>query len=269
MTEIISRYISFDDKIRRDNPKLCKLIQKEFISYILSLKSEIKIYHYLKIIYCNFGNIRNSLISDEKFCQDIKMLPEKINYKHCKYCAYNQFMFYLINQDLLNLNGDIDKIFIYSPYGFMVNPSFLFLKCFISQLFNLSNKDRFKFIKMNSDPIEFIFTLIKNEKAAFNFEKFSQKFENIIGYLKLLIEQFDLNDINLLDKIFFSFKFTTNFLKKIAENEIKVLNNEKKYDEKKQKSKIIFKDKSKNIQNLLTSKSIKKFFDIYININYI
>ena len=269
LTELISSFISIDEKSKNDDQELYKLIHNEFIDYILSLNSDIKIYHYLKIIYSNFGNIRESLINNEKFLQNINILLDKIDYRHCKYCSYNQILFYLINQDLLNLNGDIDKIFIYSPYGFMVNPSFLFLKCFISQLFNLSNKDRFKFIKMNSDPIEFIFTLIKNEKAVFNFEKFSQKFENIIGYLKLLIEQFDLNDINLLDKIFFSFKFTTNFLKKIAENEIKVLNNEKKYDEKKQKSKIIFKDKSKNIQNLLTSKSIKKFFDIYININYV
>ena len=268
LTEIISRYISFDDKIRRDNPKLCKLIQKEFISYILSLKSEIKIYHYLKIIYCNFGNIRNSLINDEKFCQDIKMLPEKINYKHCKYCAYNQFMFYLINQELLNLNDDTDKIFQYSPYGFMVKPSFLFLKCFISQLFNLSNEHRIKFIKMNSDPIEFIFTLIKEGKSVLNFEKFSKKFENIILYLQLLIEQMDLNDINLLDKIFFSFKLIIDFLKRIAEHEVNILNNGKKDEDMKQKNEIIIKDESKNLQNLLTLESVKNFFDIYININY-
>ena len=60
LMEIISDFISLDAKKLGINDELCKMIHKEFINYFLCLNSEIKIYHYLKIIYFNFNNIKES-----------------------------------------------------------------------------------------------------------------------------------------------------------------------------------------------------------------
>jgi uncharacterized UPF0160 family protein len=119
-------------------------------------------------------------------------------------------------------------MFRYSSFGFMINPSFLFLKCFLSQFFNISNKDRIKFIKMDSDQIDFIFTLINENHEIFNYEIFPKKFENIIGYLRLLVQQTNLKDTNSYDKMLFCFNFIINFLKRMVKNGI----NKKEMDEK-------------------------------------
>ena len=227
------------------------------------MKNELKIYHYLKIIYFNINDIKNSL----NFNQDIIKNMEKINYKHCKYCAYNQILYFLINYEaIINLTGDKDKIFRHSPSGFMVNPSFLFLKCFYSQLFNLSNQNRIKFIKMKSDPIDFIFTLMNHEKEVFNYDKFKEKFGNIINYLQFLIQQMDFNDANYLEKILYSFKFIINFLKRIVKYEIDIIKDNEKTDNTKQKKEIPVEKKENNLQNLLSNEDLSNFFDIYLNI---
>ena len=263
--ELITGFISFEKKSKTDDPKLIELIHNEFITYVLKLKNELKIYHYLKIIYFNINDIKNSL----NFNQDIIKNMEKINYKHCKYCAYNQILYFLINYEaIINLTGDKDKIFQHSPSGFMVNPSFLFLKCFYSQLFNLSNQNRIKFIKMKSDPIDFIFTLINHEKEVFNYDKFKEKFGNIINYLQFLIQQMNFNDANYLEKILYSFKFIINFLKRIVKYEIDIIKDNEKTDNTKQKKEIPVEKKENNLQNLLSNEDLTNFFDIYLNINY-
>ena len=263
--EIISEFITFDERNRQENINLFVSIHNEFIKYFLSLKSEKKIYHYLKIIYINIDVIKDSLKNNSG---EIIQAKENINYKHCKYCAYNQVLYYLIEKELFNINNESDKIFVFSPIGIDVNPSFLFLKCFFSQLFDLSNKDRIKFIKMNSDPIDYILELMKQNNNVFNFGKFPQKFENIIDYIKFLIYQIDSKDTNLLEKIIFSFKFILNLLRKITQNEINIINNKENNVDTKQKSDLDSEEKNKNLQNLLEQENIKNFFDIYLMINY-
>ena len=116
----------------------------------------------------------------------------------------------------------------------MKNPSILFLKCFFSQILDLSNKDRIKFMKMKSDPIKFIFEIKEPEKEVLNYEKFQEKFENINNYLNMLIEQMNTKDGNSLDKILFSFNFISTILKKEFIREISVKNNEANNKEIKQ-----------------------------------
>ena len=265
LMEIISEFITFDERNRQENINLFVSIHNEFIKYFLSLKSEKKIYHYLKIIYINIDVIKDSLKNNSG---EIIQAKENINYKHCKYCAYNQVLYYLIEKELFNINNESDKIFVFSPIGIDVNPSFLFLKCFFSQLFDLSNKDRIKFIKMNSDPIDYILELMKQNNNVFNFGKFPQKFENIIDYIKFLIYQIDSKDTNLLEKIIFSFKFILNLLRKITQNEINIINNKENNVDTKQKNDLDSEEKNKNLQIILEQENIKNFFDIYLMLNY-
>ena len=267
--DLIFGFISLAENLKQKNSDLCDNIHKEFINYIFSLKNEVKIYHYLKIIYTNFSVIKESFLKSPKFSQHIFESKEKIDYNHCKYCAYNQILYYLIEKDLYNESNEKDKNFVFSPLGIEVNPSFLFLKCFFSQLFTLSNKDRIKFIKMKSDPIDFIFELMKTNKEVFDFEKFSPKFENIIGYIKFLIEQVDLKDTILLEKIFFSFRFLLNFLRRITENEINVMKKkENNEEETKQKNEIVIEEKKTNLQILFEKENIINLFEIYLILNH-
>ena len=105
--------------------------------YFLSLKNEKKIYHYLKIIYFNFDNIKEYLKNNFSFIDNINQKPENINIKHCKYCAYNQVLYYLIYQEIINLNdNEQGKSFHFYPKDYMLNPSILFLKCFFFSAFS-------------------------------------------------------------------------------------------------------------------------------------
>ena len=117
---------------------------------------------------------------------------------------------------------------------------------------------------MNSDPIDFILELMDQNKKVIDFEKFPQKFENIFEYIKFLIDQIDIKDTNLLEKIFFSFKFILNFLRKITQNEINVINSK----ENNEKTETVLEEKKRNLQVLLDQENIKNFFDIYLMIDY-
>ena len=259
LMELISDFILLGTKTNLNiNPDYCIRIHNEFINYFLSLKSEIKIYHYLKIICLNFNEIKNSFSKNIDFV-GINQRAEKIDYKHCKYCAYNQTLFYLIGQEIVKKFDDEDYIYDYNPYGFMTDhPSIISLKCFLSQIFNLSNRDRMKFMKIKSEPIDFIFSLMNNEKKIFNESKFIPKLQNIIGYLNLLIELSGLNDSNVLDNIVYSIKLIINFLKRFITNILL----------KKQKNEIQIDKTDCNAENIFCSIEIKNLFDIYLKLNY-
>ena len=146
----------------------------------------------------------------------------------------------------------------------MTSPSLSFIKCFFSQVFYLSNKARFKFIKTHKDPIDFIFSLIE-EKQVFNMKGFLEKFGNIITYIKLLIKETDANNTNLSEKIIFFFKFIINFLQRITQYELNSIKNGDITQSIKQKNEI---KKGNNLQDLFSNKNIENFFDIYLNINF-
>ena len=269
LMEIISDFISLDAKKLGINDELCKMIHKEFINYFLCLNSEIKIYHYLKIIYFNFNNIKESFKENEKFIRNINESMGEINYNHCKYCAYNQILFYLIIQEIMKSNNDNDYMFDYYPNGFMMNPSIFFLKCFFSQIFNLSNQERLKFIKTKSDPIDFIFSLMNNEKEIFDINKFIPKLRNIKGYINLWIELTDINDTDKINYIIYFIKFIIDFLKRYVENENNYIKNNSNISLKNQKNDNQVDENKNGLQIIYYSNEMTKFFDIYLNINYI
>ena len=300
LTKLISGYITSEEKHQKEIS-----IFNEFIQYFLSIKNEAKIYRYLKIIYLNLPSIKvilngdnnskdknknknhknstkdnsnkkssidnrnsdnNELLSN--FLENIINGMQSIKYDHCEYCSYNQILYYLINQEIINIKTNDDVPFIYSPTGFMINPSILFLKCFFSQAFNFSKKERIKFIKKDSDSIDYIFSLMKYKKEFFNYDKFNKRFEIIINYIRLLIEQGNIKDQDLLNKILFFFNFILNFLKRLSENEINAIKNKETKEIKEKENEIICKEKKDNYQSLFSNKNFHKFFDIYMNLDY-
>ena len=119
-----------------------------------------KLYHYLKIIYLNADKIKKKLENNDKFFVYIAMKIEKINYNHCKYCAYNQILCFLINAEI-PLN---DYIFHHTPTSeFQSNPSSYFIKSIFSLCLSFSNENKLKFIKTKLDEIQFIQSIIKNK----------------------------------------------------------------------------------------------------------
>ena len=258
--EIFIKFISFDENNIKDVKvvsDLYDMIHKEFILYFLNLKNEIKIYHYLKIIYLNFDKVKKIFENNDDFKVNIIENMEKIDYMHCKYCNYNQILLYLLNQEIINDKNENDYNFTFSSNGFMNNPSFLFLNCFFSQIFYLSNRERLKFIKIKSDPIDYIFSLMNEKKEVFNLQKFIPKLERIITYINIL---FSLNnEPNILDKILYFFKLIMNFLKRIIQSEMDIIN---------KKNEINNDDIENNLKNLFCCASMKTFFNIYLNINY-
>ena len=258
--EIFIKFISFDENIIKDVKvvsDLYDMINKEFNLYFLNIKNEIKIYHYLKIIYLNFDIVKKVFEKNDDFKANIIENMEKIDYMHCKYCNYNQTLLYLLNQEIINDDNDNDYNFTFSSNGFMNNPSFLFLNCFFSQIFYLSNRERLKFIKIKSDPIDYIFLLMNKKKEVFDLQKFIPKFEKIIIYINILYSL--NNDSNMLDKIIYFFKLIMNFLKRIIKSEMDIIDkkNETNSD-----------DSENNLKNLFRSSSMKSFFNIYLNIDY-
>ena len=267
--ELITCFIFFSYKREKnDNLELFKSIQNEFLTYFFSLKDEIKIYDYLKIIYFNFDKISKCFKDNSEFIANIIKNNELINNKHCKYCEYNQVLCFLISQCIINEgseeNKDKDIVFSSTPTGFMTSPSLSFIKCFFSQVFYLSNKARFKFIKTHKDPIDFIFSLIE-EKQVFNMKGFLEKFGNIITYIKLLITETHENNTNLSEKIIFFFKFIINFLQRITQYELNSIKNCEITQSIKQKNEI---KKGNNLQDLFSNENIENFFYRYLNINF-
>ena len=166
-------------------------------------------------VVSDFSNYQKKKINLNNTNQEANIIEnmEKIDYMHCKYCNYNQTLLYLLNQEIINDDNDNDYNFTFSSNGFMNNPSFLFLNCFFSQIFYLSNRERLKFIKIKSDPIDYIFLLMNKKKEVFDLQKFIPKFEKIMVYINILYSL--NNDSNMLDKIIYFFKLIMNFLKRI------------------------------------------------------
>ena len=256
LMELIAGFISYEEENRENKQNKYKIIHNKFISYFLSLENEKKIYHYLKIIYFNFDKIKSSFSNNADFILYINPAIEKINSDDCKYCSYNKILLYLIYQEIINLNNNNDRSFNSSPINFIKNISKLFLKCFFSQVFCFSLEERFTFIKKNTDDFNFIFTLMKEKKEIFDFEKFNQKFENIINYIKTAIQKVEKNETYFIINDFF--KYISNSLKKIVEIEKNNSQND---------GYIKLGEQKNNLINLLSSKSIKNFFDEYISLN--
>ena len=239
LMKLISAYLS---KYKKNEPsEIDENMINEFINYLLSLKNEIKIYHYLKIIYLDLNKIKNKLKKSGKFLENINMRMEKINYNHCKYCNYNQILCYLLYEEIcIKASSENDYSFHYNPNGFMKNPSIFFIKCIFVQCFSFSNEIKFKYIKTKSDSINFILSSINNNNKKepntndldnkisqiVGFNRFIPRFKAIISYLKYLFDkQKESNDQKLLNIIKESVHFIMDFLKEMCEERKKNLQN--------------------------------------------
>ena len=309
LMKLISAFISFDKyktntksgdgRCEDDN------MINEFINYFLGLKNEIKIYHYLKIIYLNLNKIKNKLLNNEKFLENTNMRMEKINSNHCKYCAYNQILWYLIFEEIyIKSSSGSDYCFHYNPIGFMKNPTFYFIKCIFIQCFDISYENKLKYIKNKSNDMQFILSIIKNNikkdissnidnklLEIIGYKKFVPRFKAISEYLKFLYdEQKESKDIQLLNIIKDSVNIIMNFLKEICNLRKKNLkdsnyidyrknwsivndnngnlNTYLKESEKRNKQYKMMKKIEEFINELLCSKGMKIFYILYMNINY-
>ena len=301
LSKLISAFISCGKF--KQNDDIDEYMTNEFINYFLGLKSETKIYHYLKIIYINSKKIKKKFIKNERFLEYINIRMEKINYNHCKYCAYIQFLCYLIYEEIyINSSSENDYCFHYNPNGFMKNPSIFFMKSVLAQCFDISNENKLKFIKSKLEGIEFILSLIKSNKKNENeqkknaenklsklvgYNKFIPRFKAIVDYIKFLIDIYkESNDVKLLNIIKESIQFIMSFMKQIC---IERKNNFSNYTDYRKKWSIINSDTFDNlvnesekrskenrlikkynefIQELFCCKGMKNFYYIYLNINY-
>ena len=77
------KYVNLLIKILLDNHEL---IIKPVIKYIAKIKNEMKLYHYLKIIYYNLSSFMTSLSNEEKinFYQFNQVKIGSLEYTHCK-----------------------------------------------------------------------------------------------------------------------------------------------------------------------------------------
>ena len=297
LMELISAFICFN-KGKKNNSDLEENIMNEFITYILRLKNDVKLYHYLKIIYLNVNKIKNKLLNNETFLSNINMKMEKTNSSHCKYCEYNQMLWYLVYEEIIikSSTQSDDYCFHYNPNGFMKNPGMLFVKCVFAQCLNISNENKLKYIKNKSDGIQFINSLKTNEKKdkkivyfkntyaeLVEYNKFIPKFNALNDYIKFLFsEHKESKDIKLLNIIKNSIDFIGNFLKVIySESDYNLKN--KNYSEKSwsivnkdsinayenhsKKIKII-KKYNDYINELLSCTGIKTFYYIYLSIDH-
>ena len=305
LIKLISAFISFDKYKKNDNSENDTYITDEFIKYILGLNNEIKIYHYLKIIYLNSSKIIKKLIKNDKFLEYINMKTQKINYNHCKYCAYNQILCFLINEEIVYSSSENDYCFYYNPTGFMKNPSIYFIKSIFAQFLSISNENKLKFIKTKLEGIEFILSILKNEKKNKNkvddnttkledkfahlvgYNKFIPRFKALIDYIKFLFEELkESNDNKLLSILNDTITFIMNFMQQIClekKKNIKVtkkrsnwsiiskddnINNIINTSEKHSKENRLTKIYDDFIKDLLSCKGMKNFYYIYLSINY-
>ena len=305
LTEIITAFLTFKKHKGKQNEDIDDTIISEFINYFVGLKSEIKIYHYLKIIYINSNKIKTKLLNEKnlKFLEYINMNVQKFNCLHCKYCTYNQILCYLINEEIcINPSSENDHCFHYNPNGFMKNPSIFFIKTIFVQCFKIQNDKKLKLIKSKSEGIQFILAIkniIKKEEQKrdseyillqlVGYNKFIPSFTAIVDYIKFLIpEQRESKDTKLLKNIQEMFNIIISFLKEVCLERKKyvlifsnrgkkwsIVNNDNDNDninnesEKRPKeNNRLIKQYIYFIQELFCCKGMKEFYDMYLNINY-
>ena len=127
-----------------------KLFCIELINYITYLEKEVKIYHYLKIIYLYINDFKKHLNNEEifKLYSFLQKKFDTLKYQHCKYCSYIIILCYLIKDQIWDVYDDNSIYrFKYSSIGYMISPSFIFIRCTFIQNFNLNNYEKFDFIK--------------------------------------------------------------------------------------------------------------------------
>ena len=204
-----------------------KMIYKNIIMNIIHIKSEIKLYHYLKYIYINLEAIKSNLQKEENFISFIKSYSTKeTNFFHCKYCFNIFFLIYQIKNVLQIEDGkNIKKLnmnLLYKNKDFLVKYKICLLKCKFINCFNMNSDIKFKFIKNN----RCIFSSgnansLKNNEEN-NKDSIIQIVLNLLHYIitSKLILNFDsiINDLYLIYTIYYENQQNYNSSEKIQNN---------------------------------------------------
>ena len=239
----------------KNNIYFCNLL----INYIIKIQSEIKIYHYLKIIYYNIDQFKILFEKTEEnqfnLYSFIQKKFETLNKDHCKYCSYIIVLCFLIKERIWNEKSDS---FTYNTFGYMTSPSFLFIRSIFIESFNLKNYEKFKFIKLKPDAVpynlDFFDSIKKNPIEICKVGIFNAKLNSLIKYLTFLLN-IEKKDDNLKKVISNFFPFILELFEKMRV---------KKYlkgDE--QKKKIV----NYTVRDLFSTKIVAHFFVLYFKFN--
>ena len=239
----------------KNNTYFCNIL----INYITKIQSEIKIYHYLKIIYYNIDQFKILFEKIEEHQFNLYSFIEKkfetLKKEHCKYCSYIIVLCFLIKEKIWNEKSDS---FTYNTFGYMTSPSFLFIRSVFIEPFNLKNTQKFEFIKIkpNATPynLDFFDSIKKNPIEICKVGLFTSTFNSLIKYLTFLLN-IEKKDDNLKKVISNFFPFILELFEKMRV---------KKYlkgDEQKTKS------VNYTVRNLFSSKIVAHFFVLYFKFN--
>ena len=232
-----------------------KLFCTELINYISYLEKEVKIYHYLKIIYFFIKDFKKQLNAEEifKLYTFLQKKFDTLNYEHCKYCSYIIILCYLIKDQIWDTNDDNNLYsFKYSSIGYMISPSFIFIRCVFIQNFNLNNYDKLKFIKSKDNVLynlDFFDSIKKNPCDLIKYNQIISIINELVKYFNFLFELKNKKLNNLFDNFF---PFVIQFLEKIKKTSVNKTN-----------KKIVI----KYVSDLLSSEEIGRFFILFLQYN--
>ena len=199
-----------------------KSVCKTLIKYAISLKSHVKIYHYFKIFYKNIKELKELLSLEIKpLTKFVVDNIELYDYFHCKYCSYMIVLCYLIKDDILyDKDEDKEDAFNFNSVNYMINPSYLFLRCIFISNFGLPTKgQKLKFIKSKGKKSIYNFDVFKLVKfhpfELYDIKRFLVRFNSILKYIEFLLS-LELNE-NLKNFFDYFFPFILEFAEKIKD----------------------------------------------------
>ena len=131
--KIITSFLIENSKI-----KMQMLINDIFMQYFIGIKNPKKQYHYLKIIFYEIKTLKNFYKEKSEFINYIVTNNNRLDDINNKYCCYVQIICFLLYDIVLNDNQK-GEVFSYTPYGFMKNPTYNFIRCIFIQCFNIED----------------------------------------------------------------------------------------------------------------------------------
>ena len=264
--DIIRIFITENKKLKVKNQ-----INECFIQNLINIKSPKKIYHYLKIIYYEIENLKDMYKENNEFINYIVTNYNKLDNYDCKYCRNTQILCFLLNDIIIIDTNEKNEVFGYSPFGFMKNPNYNFIRCIFIQCFKLENKHKLKFIKSTlyyENELDILKKVLKIENidilSLIDFENFIPKLDAIIKYYCFLYNEYlSNNNKNILKLLKKSIKLILDLLDKIiqakeSKNKDNINNSESNKEEKNEIN--IF------IEKVFTCSCIKLLFILYFNI---
>ena len=244
------------------------LVEKQSIienifKYIINIKAEDILYHYLKAIFINFQRLKTILENKKiikELCDFLRQYFKYIDFEHCKYCRKIIYLIYLINEQV-KIIPDIIHIKDFSPNKMIKYKSYEIKNDFIN-IFDISPEEKLKFIKnlepKYKDKAKLSNKIFPNDTKMINkmnIQKFLYKFNSIIKNIDYIYEiQNSPNQEEIQkDEIYNIFEMMKNFF-------IGMIN----YEKNEIKKEIYF----FYLFDISIRSSIQTFFKIYLLIDY-